>query len=166
MPKDIAVANLAGAFDTYLVETFEKTQGIYLDRTGGTSLFETLETISAEQASQPISDECACIAAHVEHMRLFLEVMEDALLDRDPGDVDWSEIWRKVKKVSPRRWERNKTKLKETYDRIRGHLQNHEKWDGERELSCILPMIAHSAYHLGEIRQAMCRLREMPASED
>ena len=34
------------AFHALLRETFEEVNGIYLDR--GTSLFETLETISAE----------------------------------------------------------------------------------------------------------------------
>jgi hypothetical protein len=42
-----------------LSETFEKTQGIYLDR--GTSLLETMETISAEQASRPVSAKGASI---------------------------------------------------------------------------------------------------------
>ncbi len=34
-------------------ETFEQVQGMYLDK--GTSLFETLATVTAEEASRPVS---------------------------------------------------------------------------------------------------------------
>src|SRR3712207_2820795 len=57
-----------------LDETFERAQGIYLDR--GTSPFETLATISAEEASRRVSATCASIAAQVEHVRFYLEVLE------------------------------------------------------------------------------------------
>ena len=40
-----------------LDETFDNTHGIYLDQ--DTSLFRTLETVSAEEASIPVGGKCA-----------------------------------------------------------------------------------------------------------
>ncbi|HET9908232.1 MAG TPA: hypothetical protein VFQ23_16390, partial [Anaerolineales bacterium] len=56
-------------------ETFEsKHHGIYLDE--GTSLFETLETVSAEEASIPVGGKCASLAAQVAHVTFFIESFE------------------------------------------------------------------------------------------
>lgn len=55
-----------------LEETFENVRGIYLDK--GTSLFETLATISADEASIPVSSTCASLAAQVAHVTYYMEV--------------------------------------------------------------------------------------------
>ena len=57
-----------------LDETFRNVHGHYLDK--HTSLFETLATISAEEASQPVGGRCATLAAQVNHIRIYLEVLE------------------------------------------------------------------------------------------
>ena len=49
-------------------ETFETHHGVYLDK--GTSLFETLDQISAREASIPVGNRCATIAAQEEHVEL------------------------------------------------------------------------------------------------
>src|SRR5262245_14788534 len=86
-----------------LDETFVKHHGIFLYK--GASLFETLHTISAEEASRPVSDHCASIAAQVEHTRFYLDVLENDLLKKEAGKVDWGEIWRTVREVTPEEWE-------------------------------------------------------------
>ena len=50
-----------------LDETFNEVHGIYLDK--GTTLFETLDNVTAEEASQAASAKSATIAAQVEHVR-------------------------------------------------------------------------------------------------
>ena len=76
IPAEVFTNNLFELLD----ETFEKVGGRYLD--GGTSLFETLAAISAEAASQPVSANCASLAAQVEHVRFYLEVNEHYLLGK------------------------------------------------------------------------------------
>lgn len=63
IPVEIFRANVV----TYLEEIFEKVHGYVLDP--GTPLFETLSSMSAEEASKPISANCACLAAQVNHVR-------------------------------------------------------------------------------------------------
>ncbi len=155
MPNQIPVTEVANGFRFLLTETFESVSGAYLDR--GTSLFETLAQISAEQASQPMGD-CASIAAHVAHTQYYLRVLEDRMFGRDLSYVNWDKIWAEVRGVDAAAWEAMIADLRSTYERIKGHLDAAEDWEGIRELSSLLGIIAHSAYHLGEIRQMMCRL--------
>lgn len=155
MAKQVELTNVADGLKACLVETFESVMGIYLDK--GTSLFETLAEISAEQASQPMAN-CATIAAHVEHVTYYLTVIEDRMFNRDLSYVKWDTIWETISSVSTDEWDTIQTNLKTTYERVKGHLANTESWEGDHELSCVFGMIIHTAYHLGEIRQMMCHL--------
>ncbi len=150
----IAIEDFTSELFEIFDETFEHVQGIYLDR--GTSLFETLDTISAEEASIPVSASCATIAAQVAHVRFYLEVLEGYMLNKPIAKVDWKEIWRTVSVVTPEEWEASKALLKETYQRIRSLMKSLATWDGENEIAGALAILVHTAYHLGEIRQALC----------
>jgi hypothetical protein len=57
-----------------LTEAFESVQGHFLDP--NTSLFETLSQISACEASIPVGNKCATIAAQVAHVNFYMEVLE------------------------------------------------------------------------------------------
>jgi hypothetical protein len=157
MPNTIPVEMFTNNLFELLDETFEKVGGRYLDR--GTSLFETLATISAEEASQPISAHCASLAAQVEHIRFYLEVNEHYLLGKEDRRWDWGEIWRTVERVTPEEWDASKNRLMETYQRVRALLKSFEAWDNEDQMGGALNLLVHTAYHLGEIRQALCTLK-------
>jgi hypothetical protein len=140
-----------------LDETLENAHGIYLDR--GTSLFETLQTINAGQASLPVGGRCAPLAAQVEHLRFFLEVLEQYILHGSSQDVDWGEIWRSVEAVTPEQWQEARSRLELAGRRVRGLLGEWEAWN-EEAVGGALAIVAHTAYHLGEIRQALCTLQD------
>ena len=148
--QELITQNLFDILD----EAFVTHHGIFLDR--GTSLFETLETITAAQASIPVGGKCATLAAQVAHVNFYLEVLEDYILNQDRGNVDWGEIWRRVNKVSTEEWKAYKDQLKETYQRVISMLHAFEDWNDERPIGGALAIAIHTAYHLGEIRQAMC----------
>ncbi|HYF64663.1 MAG TPA: DinB family protein [Herpetosiphonaceae bacterium] len=145
-----------------LEETFERVQGIYLDR--GTSLFETLADVSAATASRPVAATCASLAAQVAHVTFYLDVLERALLGQEVGRQDWGEIWRTVTAVSAEEWDASRERLKTTYQRVKASIVATERWDGENAIGASLAIIVHTAYHLGEIRQGLGVLRdaEMP----
>ncbi len=138
---------------TALKETFEQVQGIYLDK--GTSIFETLATITAKEASQPVSENCASIAAQVEHIRFYLETIMLFMRGEKP-QVDWAEIWRTVGEVSPEEWASSQQNLREAYQRTCSFLTSEVVWKDSDEVGDALALLIHSAYHLGEIRQALC----------
>jgi len=140
-----------------LDETFENHHGIFLDE--NTSLFRTLETVSAEQASIPVGGKCASLAAQVAHVTFYLEVLERYIFLGSAGSVDWGEIWRTVEKVTPEEWQVLKDNLKQTYQRINRELRKLEAWDSEEKIGGAMAIVVHTAYHLGEIRQALCTLK-------
>ncbi|MEW6029435.1 MAG: hypothetical protein ACOYZ8_05700 [Chloroflexota bacterium] len=139
-----------------LDETFENHHGIYLDENN--SLLDTLKTISAQEASIPVGGKCASLAAQVSHVIFYLEVLERYIVHHDTSSVDWGEIWRTVEKVTPEEWAALKAKLEATYRRIDKTLRENTAWNGDA-ISGSMAIVVHTAYHLGEIRQALCMLK-------
>jgi uncharacterized damage-inducible protein DinB len=138
-----------------LEETFESVKGIYLDR--GTSIFETLATISAEEASIPSASSCASIAAHVEHMTYYMDIILQFAQGERP-ETNWKYIWNTVEAVTPAEWTASQKKLRESYHRVQ-ELANNSDWDNEDVIQGAVGMLMHNAYHLGEIRQMLCHIK-------
>ena len=140
-----------------LDETFVEVHGIYLDK--GCSLFPTLEGVSAQEASGSVSPGSATVAAQVEHVRFYLDVLNDIIRTKEIVKVDWKEIWRTVNQVTPEEWEEEKRRLQESYERVMTTLKSIDGWDGEDEVAGALSVLSHTAYHLGGIRQALGAIR-------
>ncbi len=140
-----------------LDETFDNVHGYFLDK--GTSMFETLATISAEEASVPVGGKCATLAAQVKHVAFYLDGLERDVRTGTVQPVDWGEIWRTTKGVTPSEWEALKTGLRDSYNRIKALIHDTPTWPSEREIGGAIAMIVHTVYHLGEIRQALCTLK-------
>lgn len=141
----------------FMTETFEDPMGIYLDQ--NTALFQTLETVSAAEASIPVSGKCASLAAQVAHVIFFIESFERFALQGDNSPRDWGLIWRTVEKVTPQEWEDYKSKLREAYDRMMKLFRENPTWNDD-SIGGSLSIVVHTAYHLGEIRQALCTLKK------
>jgi hypothetical protein len=154
--KQMAVESFTAELYDLLDETFQNVHGIYLD--GGTSLFETLETVSAEEASRPVSHKCASIAGQVEHVRFYLEVLEKYMRGEAVGKVDWQASWY-LKTVTDSDWEALKGRLRDQYGGLLALIKSFDTWDGENDIAGSLAVLVHTAYHLGEIRQALCTVK-------
>jgi len=138
-------------------ETFDHVHGIYLDR--GTSLFETLDAISAEEASRPVSARCACIAAQVAHVRYYLEVLLDGYLLKKPiARPDWPASWQ-LEHVTADEWQALKENLRQTQQRVLAAMNDLDVWDGQDNIGASLAILAHTAFHLGQIREVLCTVR-------
>jgi hypothetical protein len=157
MNKGIDQDRFAKPLLEILEETFETNYGIYLDK--GTSLFETLDAITAAEASRPVGGKCATLAAQVAHVTLYLEVLERTMLAQEAGAVDWGEVWRTVKEVTPDEWAALRRQLSQTYQRIAAMARGLQMWDNEAAVGGTMAIAVHTAYHLGEIRQALCTLK-------
>jgi hypothetical protein len=72
---------------------------------------------------------------------------------------DWSKIWRETAAVSPEEWSVIKTQLRESYDRLKQLISDTTEWPSEQHIGGVIAAIVHTAYHLGEIRQALCTLK-------
>ncbi|MCA9874687.1 MAG: DinB family protein [Anaerolineales bacterium] len=144
------------ALRSLLDETFDNVQGYYLDR--GTSFFETLADVSSAEASIPVGGKCATLAAQVKHVAFYLDVVDKSVREGNRR-VDWGEIWRTVSVVSPEEWEAIKAELRASYDRILQLIDDMPAWTSEAQIGGAIGVIVHTAYHLGEVRQALCTLK-------
>ncbi|MCZ7545424.1 MAG: DinB family protein [Anaerolineae bacterium] len=157
MSAQIQTDHFTQALYAVLGETFDNVHGFFLNK--GTSLFETLATISAEEASIPVGGQCATLAAQVKHVAFYLDVVERSVRTGEDERVDWGEIWRTTREVTPDEWEALKGALRESYDRIKALIRDTPAWPSEHEIGEAIAVVAHTAYHLGEIRQALCTLK-------
>ncbi|MBP7999685.1 MAG: hypothetical protein KA314_27595 [Chloroflexi bacterium] len=149
--------HFAEALLALLDETFDNVRGYYLDK--GTSLFETLATLSATEASVPVGGKCATLAAQVKHVAFYLDVLEKSVRTGQFTRVDWGEIWRTIGSVTPDEWEAIKAELRTSYNGILNLVRDTTEWPSETEIGGAMAIVAHTAYHLGEIRQALCVLK-------
>ncbi len=153
----IAVEHFTKAMHMLLDEAFANVQGFFLDK--GTSLFETLATISAEEASIPVGGKCATLAAQVKHIAFYLDTVDSQVRAGKYEPVDWGEIWRNTREVTPAEWEEIKANLRGSYERIKALVDETPAWPDAGTIGGAIATIVHSAYHLGEIRQALCTLK-------
>src|SRR5262245_64289280 len=77
MSVQIPLERLKPTLLQFIDETFSQVHGMYLDK--GTTLYETLEGVSAEEASRSASPTTATIAAQVEHVRFYLDVLDEII---------------------------------------------------------------------------------------
>jgi hypothetical protein len=140
-----------------LDECFDTVSGIFLD--DGDSLFDTLATISAAEASIPVGGKCATLTAQVAHTAFYLEVLVDRVRSGVMAPADWRDIWDNVGVVDAAAWDALKQRLAAARDAARQLIADTDEWPSERHIGGAFGMIAHTAYHLGEIRQALCTLK-------
>jgi hypothetical protein len=153
MAEPLILDRLMTDLESLLDETFHTVHGHYLDKQ--TSLFETLATISAEEASQPVGDRCATLAAQV---NVYIEVLERSMRGEEVGPTDWAASWR-VSGVDDAEWESLKERLDVAYQSMRATMQGVTNGDREDAMGGTLAILVNTAYHLGEIRQALCAIK-------
>jgi hypothetical protein len=157
MTTQIESEHFSKALYTLLDETFDNVHGFFLDP--NTSMFETLATISADEASIPVGGKCATLAAQVKHVAFYLDVLENNVRANKFEPQDWDKIWRETKAVTPEEWEVLKAGLRTSYDRIKTLIGDTTEWPSDWEIGGAIASIVHTAYHLGEIRQALCIIK-------
>jgi hypothetical protein len=155
MAGSIAVDDFRRAFLALMEETFEREHNYYLD--SGASLFETLADVSAEEASKRISAHCACLAAQVNHTRFYLDVMAEYAATGEDKAWDWDGSWN-VGPVDDAEWADLIARLRASYEGTVGFVKTFDGWDANF-IGGAFSILAHCAYHLGEIRQGLGVLR-------
>jgi hypothetical protein len=157
MAGTIQAEHFTRALYLLLDEAFDQVHGQFLDP--GTSLFETLATVTAEEASIPVGGRCATLAAQVRHVAFYIDLLVHQVRTGQYERADWGQIWREVKGVTPEAWAASQAALRESYDRLKQLIADTTDWPDERHVGGAIMPIVHTAYHLGEIRQALCILK-------
>ncbi|MBM7096766.1 MULTISPECIES: hypothetical protein [Alteribacter] len=140
-----------------LKETFEgpaKSGSFFTNTEPDTGLLGTIERINAREASMILPSSEASIAAHVHHTLYFLQVSAAHILKED-RHVDWGISW-KIHEVDEATWQAFKSQLREEYENYLS-LLDHIDFSGE-QVEQVMASLAHSAYHLGALRQLVNQL--------
>jgi len=133
-----------------LKETFEEGGSFYLDK--GAGLFQTLEAITPEAASRAPVPGAPTVAAHCAHVSYYVRVVHNFIVGKEQ-EVDWPSSWQ-VHDVGPREWEALKGELRSAYETLKQALESVQSW-GDARLGDSMAVVAHTAYHLGAIRQVV-----------
>jgi hypothetical protein len=125
--------------------------GAYMLNAGDEGLHGSLDKISA-QAASALTPTGSSIAAHVDHLRYGLSLMNRWSGGENPfGTADWSTSWTKTT-VSDEEWRTRRAALRTETARWLEALGTPRDLQ-PIELNGIVGSIAHLAYHLGAIRQ-------------
>ena len=151
-PETYTLGDVTAAMMAVLRETFERVEGMYLDR--GTSMFETLATVSAAEASRPVAPGASNIAAQVNHTTSYIVTIGEYLQGQEPEDVDWDASWL-VGDVDDAEWAALVAALGKAYDELLMLMADPSAWQDDEPLEGGIAMVAHCAYHLGEIRRSL-----------
>lgn len=155
----IAEEVFTGSLFFILKETFEgpppKTSSAFLDQ--GCGLFQTVEKLTAEDASRAAGSGTKTIAAHCAHMKFYLDALH-GYVQGSSERADWKQSWL-IQTVGPEEWESLKRELREAYAVVSEALRSVEDW-GKRPVGGAMAVVAHTAYHLGAVRQLMRMLEQ------
>ena len=135
-----------------LVEGTAGFDGGYILNTGDVGLLQSLDRLSAADASRSTNDG-ATIAAHVQHERYGLALMNRwAVEGGNPfADAKWDEVWT-IREVNAGTWDEIRSGFRDEARRWLDVLRTPREVN-ERELNGMVASLAHFAYHLGAIRQ-------------
>ncbi|HJQ21669.1 MAG TPA: DinB family protein [Gemmatimonadaceae bacterium] len=145
------------AVSKMLVEIFDGPPGqeAYVLNPGDQGLLRQLDALDAKTASlQPIPGKPS-IAAHADHLHFGLSIMNRwASGEENPfAGADWNGSWKRST-VSDDQWKKLRASLRSEADKWRRSVAARTSWDA-MAASGALSTAAHTAYHLGAIRQIL-----------
>ena len=120
---------------------------------GDVGLLRSLDKLSAVAASAAPVAGAATIAAHVDHLRYGLSLMNRwSRGERDPwSTADWTASWKRST-VNEREWAELRQSFATEARTWLETLRSPRDYD-EMELNGVIASIAHLSYHFGAIRQ-------------
>jgi uncharacterized damage-inducible protein DinB len=154
MTATVPVSAVKDAMKLALGEAFDTAIGMFLDK--GDSLWPTLEHVTAEQASVPINPGGNSIASQVNHMVFYFDVMAAYMRNDPPEKPDWSAAW-KVVEVDDEQWRELTDALRQRQHELLGLIDAapDEAFTDPDILGGTYAIVAHTAFHLGQIRHAL-----------
>ncbi|HEX2205090.1 MAG TPA: DinB family protein, partial [Longimicrobium sp.] len=151
LPRDVVLRSIL----TLLAEGFEGPEDPkhtwFVNNEAGCGVFGTLDRLSAAEASREPGPGRSTAAAHAEHLRFSLDLYT-RFVRGEKVRVDWAESW-ETQTVDAARWDTLRAGLRREYDafvRAVGELADPVP---PLVLTGLMGCGAHTAYHLGALRQ-------------
>jgi len=149
------------ALSNMLTEIFDGPPGqeAYVLNPGDVGLLRQLETIDAKTASTPPTAGQKSIAAHVDHVNFGLAILNRwAAGEANPwAGADFNASWERTS-VAEDQWRALRDGLRREADQWQQTVAARTNWD-DISAAAGLSTAAHTAYHLGAIRQVLAALK-------
>lgn len=148
------------ALSKLLAEIFDGPPGneAYMLNQGDPGLLRQLESVPASAASRRPMPGKTTIASHVDHVHYGF-----TLLNRWAGgeanpwaDADWNASWQRTK-VTDEEWRALRDRLRREAEAWQNAVRSRTEWD-DITAAGALSSVAHTAYHVGAIRQILAAL--------
>ena len=156
--QTVPLTQFSDGLSEVLKECFESVSSPSMFLDPGDAFFQTLATVSAEEASQPAANGISNIAAEVNHTAFYINVTLRFLRGEQPGKVDWDGSWQ-VGAVDDDQWTRLQDTLQAAYDALQNAVAQPATWTHPQAITGGIGMVAHCAYHLGEVRRTLGVIR-------
>ncbi|MDB5326941.1 MAG: hypothetical protein JWM57_2510 [Phycisphaerales bacterium] len=145
------------AVDTLLVELFDgpPSEMAFILNVGDMGLLRQLESLDAKTASTRPMPGQTTIAAHVDHVLYGITLLNRAA-DGEPNPwatADWEASWRRTT-VDDAEWRILVARLRTAAEAWKRNAQTWSQWD-DITAPGVLSSVAHTAYHIGAIRQIL-----------
>jgi hypothetical protein len=161
--NEIPISMLTESIITLLTEAYpgppDHTATWFIDNDPDSGILGILRDVTPEEASKSVdstSNSGTTIASHTEHLHWSLANMNRAMNGGDFGS--WSESWN-LKEANAAEWDRLRNDLQNEFETLCIGLRNQTEIEPQY-LTGGLALVAHAAYHLGNIRQMKERVRE------
>jgi hypothetical protein len=152
------------ALGKLLTEIFDGPPGneAFLLNPGDPGLLRQLESIDAQTASSRPMPGNTTIASHVDHVHYGFTLMNRwAAGEANPfADADWNASWQRTI-VTEDQWRTLRDNLRRQAEIWRKAVAARTSWDAMSAAGA-LSSAAHTAYHLGAIRQILAALGANP----
>jgi hypothetical protein len=142
-----------GLLTRMLREAFEGPPGpwtYFIDTMEGTGVFGTIHEMTASEASAPGGPGHTTIAGHIHHLSESLALARKELRG-ESSSRDRSRSWT-VSAVDEAEWTALRARVRDEYERLVAAVKTHTPWD-EDTVGVVMGAVAHTAYHLGAVRQ-------------
>jgi hypothetical protein len=134
-------------------------QEAYVLNPGDPGLLRQLDTIDAKTASTPPSQGQKSIAAHADHIYFGLAILNRwAAGETNPwAGADFNASWQRAS-VTDDQWRALREGLRGEADKWQKTIAARTNWD-DMSAAAGISTAAHTAYHLGAIRQILAALQ-------
>ena len=115
----------------------------------GKSFLNSLEAVTAAQASRSLAPGLPSIAAHAEHTRFYVQAYL-GFMHGNTERVNWDSSWA-LQTVNDAEWDALRARIRSELEAMVAEYNAVQDWDDEH-LGVGMNILAHTAYHLGAIR--------------
>jgi hypothetical protein len=148
------------ALSNMLTEIFDGPPGqeAYVLNPGDSGLLRQLDSIDATAASKRPMPGRTTIAAHVDHIYFGLDILNRwAAGEANPwAGADWNASWQRTT-VTEDQWRTLRDRLRGEAGKWQKVVEARTNWD-DLGAAAALSTVAHTAYHMGAIRQIIAEL--------